>query len=109
MVDLLALVSEDGLSEEELSKAIVSEYVKVCGESGLEIFQEKVLPRAFKKFGKDYQLLTKKVLHVIELAGDCKLSEIDAYLKKVSFNNPLEKSFKRLESLLIVYNEGKES
>ena len=114
MADLLALVSQGSLSKKELSKALVSEYFKVCGEYGLEIFQEKILPHAFEKFGKDHQLLTKKVLYIIELAGDCKSLDINDYLLSVDFKKmkpkkSLEEDVKKLEGLLVVYNQGKDS
>ena len=114
MADLQAIVNRGKISKNDLSKARVTEYIKTCGEQGLGTFQEKVLSMAFRYFTKNYQLLVKEILDVIEHAGDCKSSEIESYLKSVKFGdnkNPdtLGRSIKKLERLLIIYNEGKES
>ena len=72
-----------GLEKEELYKIILNRYSKVCGDHGKEIFEEKVLPAAYKVFEGEPSRLILELFRVIQNAREYKVSKIENYLSKV--------------------------
>lgn len=87
---------------------ILREYEEICGDYGRNIFTNKVLPLAQDLFSGEK--LRKECDRIILKASECKTAEVDNYLRSVvmSFNKrkkePLKRSLKKLESLLVRYN-----
>ena len=113
MENLLAKVRGGKVSNEILYNLLLQTYSSVCGNYGKSIFERNVLPQVFKRFGRDKILLTEEALKIIEHAGDLPPSRINRYLSGIYLDNgnkqqkSLERDVRKLEGLLIIYNEGK--
>lgn len=73
----------EGLGREEIFEIILGRYSKVCGNYGRCVFEEKVLPTAYKVFEGEPSRLVLELFRVIQIAGRIKLGEIENYLSKV--------------------------
>jgi len=81
----------DGLGRKEILGVILKRYSKVCGNYGRCVFEEKVLPLAYKIFEGEPSQFVIELFRVIQNAREYKVSEIEDYLSKVvlDFGKPL--------------------
>ncbi len=87
MEGLPAKVEMSSSENAQLYQTLLTSYTSVCGQHGREIFESHVLPDAFSCIGYDHNRLTAAVQEVIEQAGDCTISELDACLLNVTFKH----------------------